>query len=354
MEIYYLMSTIESTICHLQYLVVYCRGQTLCQNSAQMCVSLCFKKFLKSNYVVLWIFSGSAPHFYTTVTTVNTNRTSNGVAVLPNKFANETSKLLSKWADVVYDQHTSKLTVLLTQPDISQLRTQQAVPAVWVEMGWRANGHLQPGESMGVHVLHAYSGVQMFETTGEPENLCRDVFITKHIISWTVWVKSSISEKWISQYFRIWCGPQTKSGLLNSCHPSTIWQCSTELLVMLGMFGFLSLQVLRAWGLVTVDSPWQSQRLWSSKLWGVFQVIFLLQCESSSTNIKPEGAAGLWRMKGCFSIVTVGLMYCSTIRSSVHVHRERYFWYCCKSETWTHQHISSHALWNAGSSSCEV
>ena len=59
------------------------------------------------------------------------------------------------------------------------------------------------------------------------------------------------------------------------------------------------------------DSPGQSRTVQDSQdssvslVWGVSGLIILLQDESFSTQIKPEGGASLWRMEWCFSSVRV-------------------------------------------------
>ena len=59
---------------------------------------------------------------------------------------------------------------------------------------------------------------------------------------------------------------------------------------------------------------WSSVVVW--KLWGVFGLIMLLQDESFSTKMKPEGGACLWWMERCFSSVREESVLCRSLKTS--------------------------------------
>lgn len=83
---------------------------------------------------------------------------------------------------------------------------------------------------------------------------------------------------------------------------SLIWQCSTKLPVWFVHLSSAPINVQQCWGQVTVEGNLPVV----SKLWGVFGLIILLQDESSSTQIKPQGGACLWNMERSLSSVRVG------------------------------------------------
>ena len=94
--------------------------------------------------------------------------------------------------------------------------------------------------------------------------------------------------------------PQVSVKPADSCYPSMTWQCSTKLLVKsqdvwLSQSSSASVNVDGGGGLVTVGRR-------QSGFFGL-----LLKCENFSTNIRPEGEAGLWRMGWCFSSARGGV-----------------------------------------------
>ena len=91
-----------------------------------------------------------------------------------------------------------------------------------------------------------------------------------------------------------------------SCDPSLIWPCSTKLPVWFVHSSSAPINVQQCWGQVTVEGNLPVGQVVVSKLWGVSGLIILLQDESSSTQIKPQGGACLWNVERSLSSVRVG------------------------------------------------